>query len=159
GDRGAGVLPPQAGHGPPAVRARGHDDRGGVDAAARRRRPARRPVRARGNVGAVSVSERALVEEQYSTTSNLRARIALHERFSTSSLSYPRWTFDGYAFADRADVLEVGCGDAMIWRENADRITAGWRLTLTDLSSGMVEAARAALGDRARYAVADVVEL
>src|SRR5262249_101021 len=66
---------------------------------------------------------------------------------------------DGYAFADRADVLEVGCGDAMIWRENADRITAGWRLTLTDLSSGMVEAARAALGDRARYAVADVVEL
>jgi ubiquinone/menaquinone biosynthesis C-methylase UbiE len=47
----------------------------------------------------------------------------------------------------------------MIWRENADRIPDGWRLTLTDLSDGMAEAARGALGERARYAVADVQEL
>jgi len=105
------------------------------------------------------LSERALIEEQYRTTSNLRARIALHDRFSTSALSYPRWIFDGYAFGDRADVLEVGCGDAMIWRENADRIPVGWRLTLTDLSPGMVDEARATLGGRADYGVADVVEL
>jgi SAM-dependent methyltransferase len=105
------------------------------------------------------VTERASVEEQYRTTTNLRARIALHRRFSTSPLSYPRWVFDGYDFGDDADVLEVGCGDAMIWRENRDRIPDGWRLTLTDLSDGMVGAARDALGDRARYGVADVAEL
>jgi ubiquinone/menaquinone biosynthesis C-methylase UbiE len=56
-------------------------------------------------------------------------------------------------------VLEVGCGDGMIWRENRDDIPQGWRLTLTDFSAGMVEAARAALGDRAEYVVADVQEL
>jgi SAM-dependent methyltransferase len=105
------------------------------------------------------VTERDHIREQYRTNENLRARIGLHERFSTSTVPYPRWVFDGYAFGDEADVLEVGCGDGMIWRENLDQIRAGWRLTLTDLSSGMVEQARAALGDRAGYAVADVQEL
>jgi ubiquinone/menaquinone biosynthesis C-methylase UbiE len=105
------------------------------------------------------VSEREQLREQYRTNANLRARIDLHERFSTSTQSYPRWVFDGYAFGDEADVLEVGCGDGNIWRENLERIPSGWRLTLTDFSPGMVEAARAALGDRAEYLVADVQNL
>jgi ubiquinone/menaquinone biosynthesis C-methylase UbiE len=105
------------------------------------------------------VTEREQLQEQYRTNANLRARIDLHQRFSTSPLSYPRWVFDGYAFGEEADVLEVGCGDRNIWRENLGRLPAGWRLTLTDFSPGMVEAARAALGDSAEYAVADVQEL
>jgi len=99
------------------------------------------------------------LEEQYRTDANLQARIALHARFSTSTLSYPRWVFDGYDFGDDTDVLEVGCGNGMIWRENLDRIPTGWRLTLTDFSPGMVEEARAVLGDGAEYAVADVQDL
>lgn len=105
------------------------------------------------------MSEREKLREQYATDANLRARIALHDRFSTSTISWPHWIFDGYAFGDEADVLEVGCGDGNVWRENLHRIPPGWRLTLTDFSSGMVEAARAVLGDRAEYAVADVQEL
>ena len=105
------------------------------------------------------MSHRAQVEEQYRTTDNLRARITLHERFSTSPLSYPRWVFEGYDFDAHAEVLEVGCGDGMIWRENRERIPEGWRLTLTDLSPAMVDEARTALGDRARYGVADVEAL
>lgn len=105
------------------------------------------------------MSAREQLQEQYRTNANLRARIDLHERFSTSTLSYPRWVFDGYAFRDEADVLEVGCGDGNIWRENLDRLSRGWRLTLTDFSPGMVEAARAALGDAAEFAVADVQKL
>jgi SAM-dependent methyltransferase len=105
------------------------------------------------------VSEREKVREQYATNANLRARIALHDRYSRSPVHYPHWIFDGYAFGEEADVLEVGCGDANIWRENLDRIPPGWRLTLTDFSPGMVDEARAVLGDRAEYAVADVQEL
>ena len=69
------------------------------------------------------MSEQEQVREQYGTDANLRARIELHDRFSTSTLSYPRWVFDGYDFGDDADVLEVGCGNGMIWREKlpADR--------------------------------------
>jgi SAM-dependent methyltransferase len=105
------------------------------------------------------VSEREKVQEQYATNANLRARIALHEKYSRTPVHYPHWIFDGYAFGDEAEVLEVGCGDGNIWRENLDRIPPGWRLTLTDFSPGMVDAARAAVGDRAAYAVADVHDL
>ena len=105
------------------------------------------------------MSEQEFVREQYATEANLRARIELHERFSTSTLSYPRWVFDGYDFAAAADVLEVGCGNGLMWRENLDRLPDGWRLTLTDLSPGMVHTVREALGDRAEYAVADAQEL
>ncbi|HZS29695.1 MAG TPA: class I SAM-dependent methyltransferase [Gaiellaceae bacterium] len=105
------------------------------------------------------MTEQAKVREQYSTNANLRARIALHDKYSRTPVHYPHWVFDGYDFGDEADVLEVGCGDGNIWRENLDRIPPGWRLTLTDFSAGMVEAARAALGDRAEYAVADVQDL
>jgi SAM-dependent methyltransferase len=105
------------------------------------------------------VSEREKVREQYATNANLRARIALHEKYSRTPVHYPRWIFDGYAFGDEAEVLEVGCGDGNIWRENLERLPPGWHLTLTDFSPGMVDAARAAVGDRAEYAVADVQEL
>ena len=105
------------------------------------------------------MSEQEFVREQYATDANLCARIELHERFSTSTLSYPRWVFDGYDFAAAADVLEVGCGNGLMWRENLDRLPDGWRLTLTDLSPGMVHTVREALGDRAEYAVADAQEL
>jgi SAM-dependent methyltransferase len=67
--------------------------------------------------------------------------------------------FGHYEFPEHADVLEVGCGDGSIWHQNLDRIPPDWRLTLTDMSAGMVDAAREALGDRAAYAVADVQEL
>lgn len=105
------------------------------------------------------MSEQELAREQYAGDGNLRARIELHERFSTSSLSYPRWVFDGYDLGAEAVVLEVGCGNGLMWRENLDRIPDGWHLTLTDLSPGMVETVRNLLGDRAEYAVADVQEL
>jgi ubiquinone/menaquinone biosynthesis C-methylase UbiE len=105
------------------------------------------------------VSEQDLVREQYATDTNLRARIELHKRFSTSTVSYPRWVYDGYDFGDEADVLEVGCGNGIIWRENLDRIPAGWRVTLSDLSAGMIDEARSTLGERAEYVVTDVQQL
>ncbi len=69
------------------------------------------------------------------------------------------WLFERIAPAPGARVLEVGCGSAAFWRANVDRIDPSWSLTLTDLSPGMIEAARAALGDRAGYVVADAQDL
>ena len=74
-------------------------------------------------------------------------------------MRWPEWVVDHYGFPDGAEVLEVGCGDGSIWRETLHRIPESWRLTLTDMSPGMVDAARTALGARATYAVADVQEL
>jgi SAM-dependent methyltransferase len=100
-----------------------------------------------------------LKEEQYRDEANLRARIELHRRFDTNPEPWHRWVFDRLDFPADADVLEVGCGPAELWRQNVDRIPPGWRLTLADLSEGMVEEARRALRDRASYRVADIQDL
>ncbi|HEX9415134.1 MAG TPA: class I SAM-dependent methyltransferase [Gaiellaceae bacterium] len=100
-----------------------------------------------------------LREEQYATDANLRARIDLHSRFSMNPQPWHRWVFDRLDFGPEARILEVGCGPAELWAENRDRIPSGWRLTLADLSPGMVEAARAVMGDRAECQVANVQEL
>jgi ubiquinone/menaquinone biosynthesis C-methylase UbiE len=100
-----------------------------------------------------------LLERQYRTAQNLNARIELHERFSTNPEPFPRWVFDRLRLSSEADILEVGCGNGNLWAANRDRIPAGWRLTLTDISRGMIDEASERLGELASYCVADVQEL
>jgi ubiquinone/menaquinone biosynthesis C-methylase UbiE len=99
------------------------------------------------------------LREQYATDANLQARIAIHARFSTNP-GWSRWLFEREAPPPGGRVLELGCGAATtLWGANLERIDPSWRLTLTDFSPGMIEAARAALGDRAEYVVADAAKL
>jgi len=100
-----------------------------------------------------------LKDEQYRDDSNLRARIELHRRFDTNPEPWHRWVFDRLHFPERAQILEVGCGPAELWVQNSDRIPPDWRLTLADLSPGMVEEARRVLDERAAYRVADIQDL
>jgi SAM-dependent methyltransferase len=107
-----------------------------------------------------------LLGDQYRGPDKLQARIALHARFSTQPQPWPRWVFDplARALAPAARVLEVGCGPGTLWMANRDRLPPGCRVTLTDLSPGMVEAARAAIGSGDgevcfTFAVADVQAL
>jgi len=98
---------------------------------------------------------------QYATDANLNARIELHRRFSTNP-TWGRWLFEQElgAAGPGARILEIGCGPATtLWGANLDRIDRTWRLTLTDSSPGMIEAAREVLGERADYAVASAEEL
>ena len=86
-----------------------------------------------------------LLNQQYRTATNLKARIALHERFGTNPFAWQRWVFDQLALGDTANVLELGCGPGTFWRENLDRIPAKWDVVLSDFSAGMVETSQAAL--------------
>jgi ubiquinone/menaquinone biosynthesis C-methylase UbiE len=107
----------------------------------------------------VATDRTFLLERQYRTAENLQTRIALHERFSTSPEPFPRWVFDRLPLESAADVLEVGCGNGNLWHANRDRIPPRLRLTLTDVSEGMVKEARSRRGGLATYRVADVQEL
>lgn len=79
-----------------------------------------------------------LINEQYRDASKLDARIMLHERFSTNPQGWYAWVFDSLAeMPVNARVLELGCGPGYLWKHCAERIPAGWRITLSDPSEGM----------------------
>jgi len=101
------------------------------------------------------------VEKQYRNASNLNARIALHERFSTNSYGWTRWVFDQLELSSNAHVLEIGCGTGKLWAENLERIPEGWSATLTNASPGMLGEAERSLADsrRFRFRVADARKL
>lgn len=108
----------------------------------------------------MSVDE-SLRAEQYRDASNLNARIALHEQFSTNSHSLPLWLFDQLELPDDARILEIGCGSGNLWAENTKRIPEGWQITLTDASLGMVCEAQQRLSSSHsfRFQVANAQEL
>lgn len=105
-----------------------------------------------------------LKSSQYATQNNLSARIYVHEKFSTSTIDYPQWVFDQMLndFPADANIVEFGCGNALIWTSNVDRIPSGWTITLTDLSGGMLHDARENLGehaDRFKYRVVNIQDI
>ena len=83
-----------------------------------------------------------LAKDQYKDSSNLDARIALHQKFSTNPQGWHNWVFDQLLqLPANANILELGCGNAVLWKECAKRIPAGWTITLSDLSDGMLDSA------------------
>jgi SAM-dependent methyltransferase len=83
-----------------------------------------------------------LKHDQYKDAANLDARVAIHQRFSTNPYGWMRWVFDPLAkLPENAKILELGCGPGYLWKENANRIPPAWDITLSDLSSGMLDSA------------------
>ena len=83
-----------------------------------------------------------LVKSQYKDSSNLDARITLHQKFSTNPQGWPNWVFDQLLqLPDNANIMELGCGSGVLWKETSQRIPAGWTITLSDLSDGMLDSA------------------
>ena len=83
-----------------------------------------------------------LKSDQYRDSSNLDARVVIHQRFSTNPYGWFKWVFDALLkLPEHAKVLELGCGHGLLWKENIDRIPTEWNITLSDLSSGMLDAA------------------
>lgn len=80
--------------------------------------------------------------EQYKNSSNLNARAQLHARFHTNPYNWFLWVFDQFELPPHAHLLELGCGPGRLWTDNLARIPAGWKITLSDFSPGMVEEAQ-----------------
>ena len=98
---------------------------------------------------------------QYGTAQNLNSRVALHKLFSTNKLGWGNWVFQNYRLKPNQSILELGCGNAGMWKDNMEKIPRGTRLVLSDLSSGMLDAAKAATIslDFVEYKVIDAQEI
>jgi ubiquinone/menaquinone biosynthesis C-methylase UbiE len=88
------------------------------------------------------IDQNYLKTDQYRDSSNLDARIIIHKRFSTNPYGWFNWVFDTLVKAPaNVQILELCCGSGAMWKQCADRIPAGWVITLSDLSDGMLDSA------------------
>lgn len=88
--------------------------------------------------GVQSIADPNYVTKQYRSAANLKARMRLHQAFSTNPYGWQRWLFDQFKLTPYSRVLELGCGPGDLWLENDERIPEGMELVLTDLSAGML---------------------
>lgn len=112
--------------------------------------------------GPLASDQSYLRGDQYRDSRNIEARIALHRGFSVNPQGWMAWLFERLRAAvpsGRRSILEIGCGAATLWRENAARVPAEWSLQLTDFSLGMLRGAAQGFGARARYSLADAGDL
>lgn len=102
------------------------------------------------------------IRRQYADPSRLSARSQLHARFSTNPVKWGPWVFGRFDFPPACRILEVGCGTGGLWKANRARLDPTWRITLSDISAGMVAAAietMRSIGRPVESAVADVQSL
>lgn len=83
-----------------------------------------------------------LRDVQYKDPVKLTARADLHVKYATATIAWVPWLVAQLDWPSAGDVLEVGCGPGWLWSEGAKDLPPGLRLTLTDLSAGMVDVAR-----------------
>lgn len=99
-----------------------------------------------------------LISEQYKDSRNYVARIEINRKFRTNPQPWTSWLFDQINFQERSRVLELGCGNAILWKTNQDKIGSHQQIVLTDFSEGMLEDAQKVLGNmknRFEYEVMD----
>lgn len=95
-------------------------------------------------------------KSQYENANNISARIRLHRDYSVNTKGWFPWLYEtgilpayekkshsGQSFA----VLELGCGDGSLWTENLSRLPENIKITLSDISEGMIRDVRRRLPD------------
>lgn len=96
------------------------------------------------------------MDDQYKNADSLNQRISIHDRYSVNKQGYGNWIFERYQIKPGDRILELGCGTASMWKDKT--LPEGCALYLTDLSDGMLEAAKenAAHLREARFQRADI---
>ena len=103
-----------------------------------------------------------LLQDQYADSKNFMARVELSRRFKTNPYSWLLWIFDQIKFPANARVLEIGCGNAILWKMNINRLPEDAQIILSDFSEGMLKDACKVLGEAAsrfEYEVLDAQEI
>lgn len=103
-------------------------------------------------------NEESLIIEQYKNTKNLNDRITLHEKYSVNSLGWFSWLFSQIDFSRVNRLLEVGCGNGKLWKENHIDLR-NREIFLSDVSEGMVEEVRKSLGSDFNCIVCDAEKI
>ena len=85
------------------------------------------------------------LKTQYQSATNISARIRLHRDYSSNAYGWFPWVYDQCRIRDGLQVLELGCGDGTLWKENISGLPAQIHSLLSDISEGMLRDARRSL--------------
>lgn len=81
--------------------------------------------------------ERSL-KTQYQNAANITARIRLHALYSTNPQGWFHWLYEQAGIRDGMKILEAGCGNGALWKENLSILPAHVQVVLSDVSAGMI---------------------
>ncbi len=90
--------------------------------------------------------EKSLVE-QYKNTANINIRIDLHKKYSMNPVGWFPWLYRTINPQPGMEILEIGCGNGELWRENLPDLPADIHICLSDVSEGMVQDVKKLLQD------------
>ncbi len=106
----------------------------------------------------MALSDKTVVTSQYATSARLETRIGIHEKYSRNKQPFGEWVVNHYHLQPGEQVLELGCGTGSMWQ--GVTLPVGCHVTLTDLSAGMLDAAKANTAHLAAdYAIVDAQEI
>lgn len=100
------------------------------------------------------------LKSQYENASNISARIRLHKEFSTNQQGWFPWIYEtgilpkiqaNDSKTERLEILELGCGEGSLWMENKHLLPENVRITVSDISEGMIRDIRRNLGMDERF--------
>lgn len=103
-------------------------------------------------------NEETNIIEQYKNAKNLNDRISLHEKYSTNKQGWFYWLFNQIDFSKVNRLLELGCGNGKLWKENKIDLR-NREIFLSDISEGMVGEVRNKLGSDFNCIVADAEKI
>lgn len=104
------------------------------------------------------INDEAMVKRQYKTAHHLHTRISIHDQYSTNKIGFKNWIISHYQIEKGMKVLEIGCGTGDIWKNRESLIKMCSPLILSDFSKGMLDAAKAQIGNHPsiKYQVLDI---
>lgn len=85
------------------------------------------------------------LKNQYQNASNISARINLHLLYSQNKTGWFPWIYEQCEIKEGMRILEIGCGDGTLWKDELRKLPDSVRVTLSDISEGMLRDARRTL--------------
>ena len=82
------------------------------------------------------------LKAQYRNSTNISARIRLHRLFSSNKQGWFPWIYEQCQITEGMKILELGCGNGRLWRENKAKLPADCEIILSDISEGMIRDVR-----------------
>lgn len=88
------------------------------------------------------------VKTQYGNDENLALRQRFQKKYSVNPQPFFDWVYEQYRFERNAKILEMGCGNAVLWERYVQELPQGCVLTLSDFSRGMLDVVASKFLDR-----------